>query len=41
MPGKLGKTTKQRMALLRGQASQLLWYSRIETTQARAKELRA
>lgn len=41
MPGKLGKTTKQRMALLRGQASQLLWYGRIETTQARAKELRS
>ena len=41
MTGKLGKTTKQRMALLRGQASQLLWYGRIETTQARAKELRS
>ena len=41
MPGKLGKTRKQRMALLRGQASQLLWYGRIETTQARAKELRS
>lgn len=40
MPGKLGKTTKQRMAMLRGQASQLLWYGRIETTAARAKELR-
>ena len=41
MPGKLGKTTKQRMALLRGQASQLLWYGRIETTEARAKELKS
>lgn len=41
MPGKLGKTTKQRMAMLRGQASQLLWYGRIETTAARAKELRS
>ena len=40
MPGKLGKTTKQRIALLRGQASQLLWYGKIETTEARAKELR-
>ncbi len=40
MPGKLGKTTKQRMAMLRNQASQLLWYGRIETTAARAKELR-
>ena len=41
MPGKLGKTTKQRIALLRGQASQLLWYGKIETTEARAKELRS
>ena len=41
MPGKLGKTTKQRMAMLRGLASQLLWYGRIETTEARAKELRS
>lgn len=41
MPGKLGKTTKQRMAMLRGQASQLLWYGKIETTAARAKELRS
>ncbi len=40
MPGKLGKTTKQRIALLRGQASQLLWYGKIETTEARAKELK-
>ncbi len=39
MPGKLGRTSKERNALLRGQASQLLWYGRIETTQARAKEL--
>ena len=35
MPGKLGRT-----ALLRNQASQLLWYGRIETTAAKAKELR-
>ena len=41
MPGKLGRTTKQRNAILRNQASQLLWYGRIETTQARAKELRS
>lgn len=40
MPGKLGKTTEQRMAMLRNQASQLLWYGKIETTAARAKELR-
>ena len=41
MPGKLGKTTKQRMAMLRGQASQLLWYGKIETTASRAKELQS
>ncbi len=40
MPGKLGRTTEQRLAILRNQASQLLWYGRIETTEARAKELR-
>ncbi|MCX4385107.1 MAG: 50S ribosomal protein L17 [Clostridia bacterium] len=40
MPGKLGKTTEQRLAMLRNQASQLLWYGKIETTAARAKELR-
>ena len=41
MPGKLGRTTEQRLAILRNQASQLLWYGKIETTQARAKELRS
>ena len=40
MPGKLGRTSKQRNAILRNQASQLLWYGRIETTAAKAKELR-
>ncbi len=40
MPGKMGRTTEQRLAILRNQASQLLWYGKIETTQARAKELR-
>ena len=40
MPGKLGMTTTQRMAVLRNQASNLLWYGRIETTLGRAKELR-
>lgn len=39
MPGKLGRPTKERIALLRNQASQLLWYGRIETTAARAKQL--
>lgn len=41
MPGKLGRTTKQRLAILRNQASQLLWYGKIETTAARAKELKS
>ena len=40
MPGKLGMTTTQRMAVLRNQASNLLWFGRIETTLGRAKELR-
>ncbi|MCD7728302.1 MAG: 50S ribosomal protein L17 [Clostridia bacterium] len=39
MPGKLGRNTKQRMAVLRNQASELLWYGKIQTTAARAKEL--
>lgn len=39
MPGKLGKTAEQRQAMLRNQASELLWYGKITTTQARAKEL--
>ena len=41
MPRKLGRTSKERNALLRGLASQLLWYGRIETTAAKAKELRS
>ena len=41
MPGKLGRTSKERNALLRGLASQLLWYGKIETTAAKAKELRS
>ena len=40
MPRKLGRTSKERNALLRGLASQLLWYGKIETTAAKAKELR-
>jgi large subunit ribosomal protein L17 len=39
MPGKLGRTSEQRNAMLRNQASELLWYGRIQTTQAKAKEL--
>lgn len=41
MFGKLGRTTEQRMALLRNQASELLWYGRIQTTAAKAKELQS
>ena len=41
MPGKLGRPSKERNALLRNQASQLLWYGRIETTAAKAKELKS
>ena len=36
---KLGKPTAQRMALLSGQVTDLLWYGKIETTYARAKEV--
>lgn len=36
---KLGKPTDQRMALIRQQASELLWHGKIETTYARAKEV--
>ena len=39
MPGKLGKTAEQRQAILRNQASELLWYGKITTTHARAKQL--
>ncbi|MBD5631918.1 MAG: 50S ribosomal protein L17 [Clostridia bacterium] len=39
MPGKLGRTAQQREALLRNQASELLWYGKITTTKAKAKEL--
>ena len=41
MPGKLGRPSKERNALLRNQASQLLWYGKIETTAAKAKQLRS
>ncbi len=41
MPRKLGRTSKERIALLRSQASQLLWYGKIETTAEKAKELRS
>ena len=38
---KLGKPTDQRKALLRNQVTNLIWYGRIETTLARAKEVAA
>ena len=39
MPAKLGMTAEQRQAMLRNQASELLWYGKITTTKARAKAL--
>lgn len=43
MPGtrKLGKTTDQRMAMLRQQVTDFLDYGRMETTYTRAKEIGA
>ncbi len=41
MPNKLGKRTDQRMAMLKNQVSELLWYGQIETTIDRAKSVRS
>ena len=41
MPAKLGRTSKERNALLRGLASELLWHDKVETTAAKAKELKS
>ncbi|GAA0418782.1 MAG: 50S ribosomal protein L17 [Bacillota bacterium] len=41
MARKLGRTTDHRMALLRNLASDLIIHERIETTEAKAKELRS
>ncbi len=43
MPGyrKLNRPSDQRRALLRNQVTALLWHGRIETTEARAKEIRS
>ena len=38
---KLGRTTKQRIAVLRNQASNLLWYGKLTTTKQNAKELQS
>ncbi len=37
---KLNRPTDQRVAIVRGLTTDLLWYGRIETTEARAKEVR-
>ncbi|MBQ9104504.1 MAG: 50S ribosomal protein L17 [Clostridia bacterium] len=39
MERKLGVNATKRMALIKNQASALLWYGKIETTEARAKEV--
>lgn len=41
MPAKLGRTSEERLAMLRNQASELLWYGKIETTAAKAKALQS
>ncbi|MCM1306695.1 MAG: hypothetical protein NC037_04170 [Bacteroides sp.] len=41
MPKKLGKRTDQRLALLKNQVSELLWYGEITTTVDRAKAVRS
>ncbi len=38
---KLNRPTDQRMAIIRNQATNLLWHGKIETTLAKAKELRS
>ena len=38
---KLGRPTDQRMAMLRNQVTNLIWYGRIETTLARGKEVQS
>lgn len=41
MPKKLGRPTTQRMAMLKSQVSELLWYGQIETTLDRAKSVKS
>lgn len=38
---KLGRPADQRKALLRNQVTQLIWHGKIQTTEARAKEVRS
>ena len=38
---KLGRSTDQRLAVLRNQASYLLWYGKIETTVEKAKAVQS
>ena len=38
---KLGKTTDIRMSMLRNLTTDLIWHEKIETTEARAKEVKA
>ena len=38
---KLGLPSKERRALIRNQVSHLLWYGKLETTEARAKSVRS
>jgi large subunit ribosomal protein L17 len=41
MTGRFGRTNKERKSLLRSQASELLWYGKIETTITKAKAVKA
>ena len=41
MPGKMGLTSTQRKAVLRNQASNLLWYGKIEVTLGHVRSLRS
>ncbi len=38
---KLNRPTSERLALIRNQATNLLWYGKIETTMAKAKDVRS
>ena len=40
MPGRMGLTTKQRNAVLKNQASNLLWYGKITVTEGHVASLR-